>query len=132
MNKQGMVSGASGWHPAGIAAGAAVGSVVGAAIGAVVGGPVGAAVGGALCAATGALFGQTAAEIIKPTAEEMYWMKTSPRAVASSRFDRPDARPEVDPSVRDGSSCLTPSPGTGSSLAVSGLRFPARSFGKKK
>ena len=116
---------------ASIAAGAVAGSVIGAAIGAVVGGPVGAAVGGALCAATGALFGQTAAEIIKPTAEEMYWMKTSPSAIASRRFDRPVARSAADPSARDGSPCLTSPAGTGSPLAVSGLRFPARSFDKQ-
>lgn len=106
------MSRAAGWHPVGIASGAAVGAMAGAAIGTAVSGPIGTIVGGALCAAIGALFGQTVAETIRPTPEEVYWMRSGPREASGLRHVPARVMPPV---------------GSGSPLAVSGLRLPARS-----
>ena len=126
------IHGPSGWHPVGVAAGAAAGALTGATIGTVVGGPVGALVGCALCAAIGALFGQTAAEAVRPTTEELYSMRSSSRAIAPSEHGRPSAAQAVAPRGAAASMRVKPPVGSGSPLAVSGLRFPARSHRNKE
>ena len=124
--------GAAGWHPVGIAAGAAAGAMAGAAIGNVVGGPFGALAGCAMCAAIGALFGWTASETVRPTAEEMYSMRSGSRTDVSSGYGRPSATPSVAPIGAETPRRVRPPVGSGSSLAVSGLRFPARSYHKNE
>jgi len=67
------LSGAPGAHPVGAGMGAiAGGAAVGAAAGAIVG-PVGTFVGLAVGAVIGGLAGKGVAEMIDPTAEEVYW-----------------------------------------------------------
>ncbi len=73
------ISGATGAHPLGTGAGAASGGVAGAAIGVAVGGPVGAVIGAAIGAVAGGLAGKSAAEVVNPTAEEVYWRETFTR-----------------------------------------------------
>ena len=124
--------GPAGWHPVGIASGAAVGAMAGVGIGTAVGGPFGALAGCMLCAAIGALFGQTVAETIRPTAEEMYSMRSATRANFSSGFLHPSATPVVAPIPSEAPRRARPAVGAGSRLAVSGLRFPARSYHKNE
>jgi hypothetical protein len=126
------MKGPAGWHPVGIAAGAAAGAVAGAAIGTAVAGPVGALAGCAICAAIGALFGQTAAETVRPTVEELYSMRSSSSAIVSGEYGRPSEAHAIAPSAADASMRVRPPVGRGSPLAVSGLRFPARSRHKKE
>jgi len=116
----------------GIAAGAAAGAMAGAAIGTAVGGPFGALAGCSICAAIGALFGQTVAETIRPTVEEMYSMRSATGAVVSTGYLRPSATPSVAPIVSEAPRRARSPVGSGSPLAVSGLRFPARSYHKNE
>jgi len=67
------ITGETGSHPVGVAAGSTGGALTGAAIGGAVGGPVGATVGAAIGAIAGGLAGKGFAEVVNPTAEEMYW-----------------------------------------------------------
>jgi len=124
-------NGPAGWHPVGIASGAAAGALGGAAIGTVLGGPLVAAAAGALCAAIGALFGHTIAENLRPTAEEMYSARSGSRAVLSSAHDRPSEALSVVPSAASAPMRVKPRVGSGSPLAVSGFRFPTRSSHRK-
>jgi hypothetical protein len=73
------LTGASGAHPAGVAAGAAGGAAAGAAVGSLVG-PVGAAVGAAAGGLAGGLVGKGAAEVVNPTIEDAYWRENYYRA----------------------------------------------------
>ena len=57
-------------------AGAASGAVAGAVAGLAVGGPVGGIVGIAVGAVAGGLAGKGAAELVNPTAEELFWKET--------------------------------------------------------
>ena len=61
------ITGASGAHPAGTAAGAAAGGLAGAAVGTMVAGPVGTVVGAAIGAISGGLAGKGIAEEVNPT-----------------------------------------------------------------
>ena len=116
-----------GRHPVVIAAGAAAGAFVGATIGTVLGGPFGALAGCAMCAAIGALFGQGIGDNLRPAAEEMYSMRSGSRVILSSAYGRPSEALAVAPSAPSSPMRVRPPIGSGSCLAVSGLRFPARS-----
>src|SRR5450759_1846447 len=70
------INGTPGAHPLGTGAGAASGGVAGAAVGTVVGGPIGAVIGAAVGAVAGGLAGKSAAEVVNPTAEEIFWRET--------------------------------------------------------
>jgi len=70
------LSGATGAHPLGTAAGATSGVVAGAVAGLALGGPVGGVIGGAVGAVAGGLAGKSAAEAVNPTSEEIYWKET--------------------------------------------------------
>lgn len=67
------VTGESGSHPLGTAAGAAGGAVTGTALGGAVGGPLGAAAGAAAGALAGGAAGRSAAETLNPQEEDAYW-----------------------------------------------------------
>jgi hypothetical protein len=70
------VSGAPGSHPLGTGTGAASGGIVGAIVGMTAAGPVGSVIGAAMGAVAGGLAGKGAAEVVNPTAEEVYWRDT--------------------------------------------------------
>lgn len=70
------ITGTPGAHPLGTGAGAASGGVAGAAVGMAVGGPVGGLIGAAVGALAGGLAGKGAAELVNPTAEELFWRET--------------------------------------------------------
>jgi len=70
------LTGAPGAHPVGSGAGAASGGIAGAAVGTALAGPVGAMIGAVVGAVAGGLAGKSAAEVVNPTAEEMYWRET--------------------------------------------------------
>ena len=70
------VSGTPGAHPLGTGTGAASGGIAGAVAGMAVGGPVGSVIGAAVGAVAGGLAGKGAAEVVNPTAEEVYWRDT--------------------------------------------------------
>ncbi|MEO8806921.1 MAG: hypothetical protein ABI433_12635 [Burkholderiaceae bacterium] len=84
------LSGAPGAHPVGTGLGAAAGgAAAGAAIGAIAG-PVGAFVGVAVGAVVGGLAGKGVAEMIDPTAEEVYWRAnyaSRPYVAAGATYD---------------------------------------------
>ncbi|MEO8135967.1 MAG: hypothetical protein ABI831_18570 [Betaproteobacteria bacterium] len=91
------VTGAPGSHPigtgvgaiAGGAAGIAGAAAAGAAAGTVVG-PVGTVIGAAIGAVAGGLMGKGVAEMIDPTAEDMYWRdnySTRPYVTPGSTYD---------------------------------------------
>jgi hypothetical protein len=108
-------------------AGAATGAVVGLAIGAAIGGPIGGIVGCALCAATGALFGRKVGKSLIPEeVEEIYSMRTGTSAKVLNA-GRTRVRPGTITRALEASIPITPPAGSGSPLAVSGGRFPARS-----
>lgn len=67
------LSGATGAHPIGTGAGAASGGVAGAALGLMAGGPIGGLIGAAVGVVTGGLAGSSIAEVVNPTAEEIFW-----------------------------------------------------------
>lgn len=112
---------------AGMGAGGATGAVVGLAIGTAMGGPIGGVVGCALCAATGALFGRIVSKSLIPEAEESYWMRTGTSASVLNGSGLKRVRPGTVTSALDASVPIAPPAGSGSPLAVSGGRFPARS-----
>jgi len=68
------LSGAPGSHPVGTGIGAVAGGLAAGAAAGTVAGPVGTAVGAAIGAVAGGLAGKGVAELIDPTAEDMYWM----------------------------------------------------------
>lgn len=70
------ISGTPGAHPLGTGAGAVSGGVAGAAVGTALGGPIGAVIGAAVGAVAGGLAGKGAAEVVYPTAEELFWRET--------------------------------------------------------
>jgi len=70
------LTGEKGAHPLGTGAGASSGGVAGAAVGLAMAGPVGAVIGAAVGAVAGGLAGSSAAEVVNPTAEELYWRET--------------------------------------------------------
>ena len=70
------VSGAPGSHPLGTGTGAASGGIVGAIAGMTAGGPIGSMIGAVVGAVAGGLAGKEAAEVVNPTAEEVYWRDT--------------------------------------------------------
>ena len=84
------ISGTPGAHPLGTGAGAASGAVAGGVAGLAVGGPVGGIVGIAVGAVAGGLAGKGAAELVNPTAEELFWKETyvrEPFYVAGRSFE---------------------------------------------
>lgn len=70
------ISGTPGAHPLGTGTGATSGGLAGAAVGTVVGGPIGAVIGAVVGAVAGGLAGSSAAELVNPTAEELFWKET--------------------------------------------------------
>ena len=84
------LTGTPGAHPLGTGAGAASGAVAGSVAGLAVGGPVGGLVGAAVGAVAGGLAGKSAAELVNPTAEELFWKETfirEPYYVAGRTFE---------------------------------------------
>jgi uncharacterized protein YjbJ (UPF0337 family) len=67
------ISGETGAHPVGVAAGGTSGAAAGSAIGTAVGGPLGGIIGAAAGAIAGGLAGKGVAETVNPTEEEKYW-----------------------------------------------------------
>ena len=67
------LSGAPGSHPVGTGVGAAAGGLAAGAAAGTVAGPVGTLVGAAIGAVAGGLAGKGVAEMIDPTAEDLYW-----------------------------------------------------------
>ena len=70
------ISGETGAHPLGTGAGATSGGVAGAVVGLAMAGPVGAVIGAAVGAVAGGIAGRSAAEVVNPTAEELFWRET--------------------------------------------------------
>ena len=84
------LTGTPGAHPLGTGAGAASGAVAGSVAGLAVGGPVGGLVGAAVGAVAGGLAGKSAAELVNPTAEDLFWKETfirEPYYVAGRTFE---------------------------------------------
>ena len=67
------ISGAPGSHPVGTGVGAVAGGIAAGAAAGTVAGPVGTAIGAAVGAIAGGLAGKGVAEMIDPTAEDLYW-----------------------------------------------------------
>ena len=84
------ITGAPGSHPVGTGVGAVAGGIAAGAATGTVAGPVGTAVGAAVGAIAGGLLGKGVAEMIDPTAEDMYWRDnyaTRPYVATNSTYD---------------------------------------------
>lgn len=84
------ITGAPGAHPVGTGVGAVAGAVAAGAAAGSVAGPVGAVVGAVAGAVVGGLTGKGVAEMIDPTAEEVYWREnysSRPYVSAGGTFD---------------------------------------------
>lgn len=84
------LTGAVGSHPVGTGVGAALGATAAGAVAGSVVGPIGTLVGGAVGAILGGFAGKGVAEMIDPTAEDIYWRenhKDRPYAASGSSYD---------------------------------------------
>ncbi|HET9643758.1 MAG TPA: hypothetical protein VFP68_10480 [Burkholderiaceae bacterium] len=101
------LTGAPGSHPVGTATGAVAGGLAAGAAAGSVAGPVGTAVGAAVGAVLGGLAGHGIAELVDPTAEDLYWREnysTRPYIDSVATYD------EYGPAYRYGVDAYTRNP----------------------